>query len=802
MSIQRFLVVTLFLLVTSSLSAQTFRSAMRSADKEYEIHAFNLAIASYEQALLKRPNDTEALSKIADSYRHLNRLQDAHRYYQQAVRQSDVQGPTVLNHANVLKGLSRYDEAKQWYLLYARDYDAVAGNHYAESCDFAKAQVSNNAGYTVNPTTINTPTDEFGPTYVGQTRVIFNSSRTDLSTGFDGQARNHPFISAISADGTLAVPYLLNNGYQDAGNVGPVSYAPDGSQVVFTRNNFVDGTRKISTSGFNLILMLADVNPSGQWVNVRPFPYNGTDYSSGFGMFSTDGATIYFASNRPGGLGGYDIYKSTRVNGSWTQPENLGAVVNSPGDETTPSHDGTNLYFSSDWHNGLGGLDVFRAEERGGRFTQIYHLGSGINSARDDHGFIFDNGRNLGYVTSNRVGGTGNEDLYRVNRAAENMTIVVRDGSTNAPLPAALVDFTACGDRVYQTDANGRYVFSAVKGLNCSVVVGKDGYNSVSIPVVTGGGQAGGEIPVSLVKISESFQGNIIDYTSRRPINGVNVQIMNQATGTSMTVQSDPSGRYLTALQPYTTYAFQVTAPGYESLSFTLGTNDGNNRDLLGTISMLPASGGTAGQQPYPPNNTGGGSGSSATAVRSGFAVQLASLSKQPAPGQYNNLADAGQIYTQQVGGAYKVRLGVFTTRAQAEAARAAAKAKGYSGAFVVTEEGANLPVPATGGGAAANPNPAPANPFPADPNAGGVNYAPFMVQLGAYSSAASFDRNKAAQLGQVEQRSRGNLTLFLIGGLRSVNEARIVQSNARQAGYTGAFVVEERGTELVKVPN
>ena len=106
-----------------------------------------------------------------------------------------------------------------------------------------------------------------------------------------------------------------------------------------------------------------------------------------------------------------------------------------------------------------------RTKERGGRFTQIYHLGSGINSARDDHGFIFDNGRNLGYVTSNRVGGTGNEDLYRVSRAAENMTIVVRDGSTNAPLPAALVDFTACGDRVYQTDAGGRYVFSAVKGI-------------------------------------------------------------------------------------------------------------------------------------------------------------------------------------------------------------------------------------------------------------------------------------------------------------------------------------------------
>ena len=372
--------VLLLLAVAFPVNAQ-FRSEMRTANKEYELKAFNLAIESYKKALARRPSDVEALSRIADSYRMLNQMQTSHGYYQQAIRERRVTKETLLEHAHVLKSLGRYDEAKQWYLLYARDHDAVVGNHFAQSCDFALAQANADGGFTVQPITANSPVADFGPTMVTPTELVFNSSRT-AGGNFDGQANNKPYVAAIGPDGSLQQAFELRTGHTEAaGNVGPVSYSPDGRQVIFTRNNFTTGTRMVPEAGISMNLMIADINAEQQWVNVRPLPFNGTDISSGYGTFSADGNTIYFSSNRPEGYGGYDVYRVNRQGQSWEAvPENLGTVVNSVGDEITPFFDGASLFFSSNWHHGLGSYDVFRAEVVNGRPSTLYHMGSGINS--------------------------------------------------------------------------------------------------------------------------------------------------------------------------------------------------------------------------------------------------------------------------------------------------------------------------------------------------------------------------------------------------------------------------------------
>ena len=405
---------TLFLLVlmaaTLPVSAQ-FRRERKTANKEYELKAFNLAIESYKKALARRPADLESLSRIADSYRMLNQMQTAHTYYQEAVRDKKVEGSTVLEHAHVLKALGRYDEAKQWYLLYARDYDVVAGNHFAQSADFAKSQAGQDAGYTVQSISTNSPVSDYGASMPSPQQLVFNSARTAAGDGFEGQATNRPYVAAVGPDGNLQQAFALQTGYDDAnGNVGPVSYTADGRQVIFTRNNFTAGTRMIPEAGIIMSLMIADVNDQGNWLNPRPLPFNGTDYNSGFGTFSPDGNMIYFASNRPGGFGGYDIYRVRRQGAAWESvPENVGAVINSVGHELTPYYDGTSLFFSSDYHHGLGAYDVFRAEMDGGRPTTLYHMGVGINSDRDDLGFVYDPITATGYVTSNRIGGSGME---------------------------------------------------------------------------------------------------------------------------------------------------------------------------------------------------------------------------------------------------------------------------------------------------------------------------------------------------------------------------------------------------------
>jgi hypothetical protein len=478
------LLVFLLLAAALPVSAQ-FRSEMRTANKEYELNAYNLAIESYKKALARRPNNVEALSRIADSYRMLNQMQTAHSYYQQVVRERKVEAKTLLEHAHVLKALGRYDEAKQWYLLYARDHDQVVGNHFAQSCDFALRQISSEAGFVVQASSVNAPVADFGPSMPSPGQLVFNSARTVSGENFDGQARNRPFVAAVGPDGSLQEAYVLRTGYTDAaGNVGPVSYTPDGRQVIFTRNNFTSGTRMVPEAGISMNLMIADVNQDGAWVNPRPLPFNGTDFSTGYGTFSADGNAIYFASDRPEGYGGFDIYRASRQGQTWEAiPENLGTVVNSVGHEITPFFDGASLFFSSDWHHGLGTYDVFRAEMVDSRPQTLYHMGNGINSNRDDIGFIYDPIMSSGYVVSNRIGGSGQEDIYYVGRTNARKTLVVQSATDGAFLANAVVDMTACGGQQYQTDSGGRYVLQSTEGLNCDVIIGAPGYQSVRIPI-------------------------------------------------------------------------------------------------------------------------------------------------------------------------------------------------------------------------------------------------------------------------------------------------------------------------------
>ncbi len=779
-----FLLLSLALVFALPLQAQ-FRTAMRTADKEYELHAYNLAVASYQQALSSRPDDYDALSRIADSYRMLNQMTQANQYYTQAVRDKKATAQVKLQHAHVLKALGRYDEAKQWYLLYARDHDAIVGNHFAQSCDFAKSQLSSPPVFQATASPANSPTAEFGPSFAGQNQLVFNSARTDKGGTFDGQAKNYPFVAMVGAGGALQEPFLLRNGYNNtAGNVGPVSYSPDGSQVVFTRNNFVDGTRMIPGSGISLILMIAEVNPSGAWVNARPLPFNGSDFSTGFGTFAPDGQSIYFASDRPEGYGGFDIYRAEWQGNNWAMvPENLGTVINSTGDEITPFFDGVSLYFSSDWHHGMGSFDVFRTELVNGRPNNLFHMGNGINSSRDDYGFIYNPSSAIGYVVSNRIGGSGNEDLYRISPAGSSLSIVVRSATDNTPVANASLDFAACGDQAYLTDINGRYAFTAASGLNCEVVISKEGYLPQRLNLQITAANQSGELPVMLSKISDAYQGQIINAQTRQPIAGAQVRAINRGTGLPTQVGTDAQGTYAIAMQPYNTYDITISAPDYETLNFPLAMTDGANRNILGTLSLLPGQ-----NLPSPGSST---SPSNPSFNGSGFAVQLASLSQVPGQEAFSAIGDLGRVYTVNQGGSYKVRMGVFQTRAEAERAQAALKQRGYPGAFIVTDSGNIAANPAT---TTAPTAPTSSRPEPV------AGSGPYYVQLGAYATPRFFNATKAQALGTVVERQRGNLTLMLLNAGSHLETARNLQAQALGQGFDGAFIVVDQGGTLTKV--
>lgn len=763
-----------FMLLAAMLPAQSFRTLLNRANKAYEIHAYNVAINDYLLALEKRQDDVESLSKLADCYRHLNQFDEAKSYYGRATRIKGVAKETVLQYAQTLKGLGLYDEAKQWFLLYARDFDPAAGNLFAQSCDFAKSQMNVPSAYTITNEYINTSSSEFGPALFGNQSVVFSSARTDIqrSGQFQGKINNQLYMATIGNRGYLESPVFLKSSVKNEFNEGPIAYTADGTTVAYTKNNFVDGTRQIPSSGLELSIYLARISPNGDWADIRPFPFNGSDYSTGYPSFSPDGNTLYFASNRPDGFGGFDIYASYKVGQSWSAPENLGPVINSAGDEITPFFDGTSLFFASDWHQGLGGFDVFRAESTGNRWTRIFHLGNGVNTPRDDYGFVYDGFRNIGYLVSNRLGGRGAEDIYRLNRSADNIVLRVTNASDGSPIPAATVDFSACGENAYQTDANGVYTFQAVQGLNCRVTVLKDGYLSASFDLnSTGSSQR--EFSIALSRLGESYAGKIVNYTTRTPIEGVLVIANNRNTGAELQARTDRNGDYYLALSPYSSYSLRFSSPGYKELNFSVDTESGLDRSILGIISMLPVTG-APGMPDTDPNIP---SAPNQPNLQTGFAVQVAAIST-PALDQFAELASLGNVYYAEQAGRYKIRVGVFSTREEAENALRSAKAKGYPTSFIVKEDG--------GPGVVDGPTTPPAS-----ASKGGQ----YKVQLAAYSNPKNFDPSKVSGLGTIEERKKGKLTVKYVGGLATLADAQRVLSIAKSAGFDTAFiVVEENG--------
>lgn len=487
------LMAALFL-IGNSLSAQTTdNELLQRADKQYNLYAYNLALKTYQDALRNDPNNAYILGRIGDCHYQLNRPQEALSWYDKASASSTASAQTYMQYGRALMQTGDYVGAKKWFQYANQGGNAVTANHFVSMAEYALAASGKEALYQVrNEPGINTDAADYLPAFQGDA-VVFSSARNDKKRNtpgksaqdWSGSSNNQLFTARRNTNGMLHNLEFLRSDLENMYNEGPVSFSANGQRVAFCRNNFIDGARQVAERGVNLSLYTGEVK-NGQWTNVRPFPYNGSDYGTGFPCLSADGNTLWFASNDPNGsAGGWDIYVTTWENGNWTLPRNMGTPVNTPGNEVTPFMDGVNLYFASDWHKGFGGLDVFRTDLVNGVPTDVYHLGPGINSSRDDYGFIFDSRENIGYFTSNRPdgGSKGKEDIWQVRKRADEFVISVTD-ERQFPLAGAQIDFSACGAGTKQTDQTGKYAFNVTSGkADCYVTVRKEGYSAATAAI-------------------------------------------------------------------------------------------------------------------------------------------------------------------------------------------------------------------------------------------------------------------------------------------------------------------------------
>ncbi|MFN8353260.1 MAG: OmpA family protein [Spirosomataceae bacterium] len=255
----------------------------------------------------------------------------------------------------------------------------------------------------------------------------------------------------------------LNTKYHE----GPATFTPDGRRIIFTRNNFNNGSYRESSDKINKLKLYTADEQNGVWANIQELPFNSDEFSVGHPSMTKDGKVMYFVSDMPGGFGGTDVYSVTYDNGKWGQPVNLGKTVNSKGNEMFPFVDEYgNLYFSSDGHSGLGDLDIFFVEIRDVKpIGKIMNLGAPINSPKDDFGIITDGDRKTGYFSSNRKKGGADDDIYRFSRtgalyACRELTVAVSDAQTSTILDSAKVTITLKGGTKTPKEADKNNLFS------------------------------------------------------------------------------------------------------------------------------------------------------------------------------------------------------------------------------------------------------------------------------------------------------------------------------------------------------
>ncbi len=392
-----------------------------------QMQAYKKGIASYEKGFynvaikeFQKVKDIEETEKarlnylIAESYRLSNRWVETIPYYEQAFMSGLDNAEAKFHYAYALKTNGEYDKALAAFKAFAEAKSTDKILNERANREINTLRITDELRKRVSDVTfqnlksVNTEGAEFSPTIL-KGNLVFTASRKSkiYSNGL-------PFLgiykAKVSEDlGTFGDTELFSNEIFDAErNEGTPAFSPDGKTVIFARSN--SGKRRDLSPDVDLYI--SRLLPAGTWTEPRLVSASDSASWDGTPSFSRNGNTIYFASNRPGGSGGIDLYSvNMDASGRFGNPQNMGKTINTPGDEMFPfvSED-AKLYFASDGHPGLGKLDLFVAVRSGGT-TTIENMGLPYNSPADDFGINIDDSGNI-FFSSNRDGGVGDDDIY------------------------------------------------------------------------------------------------------------------------------------------------------------------------------------------------------------------------------------------------------------------------------------------------------------------------------------------------------------------------------------------------------
>ena len=496
-----FTLITLTFLSIVSLNAQD--NISKKADKQFSRLEFVKASESYKKLIDKGNASDYIVGQLAECYYNIFNTVEAEKWY--ATLAEDSTDPTILfRYSQMLKANGKYKLSNKWMLKFVELRPADnRSTTFMKDPNYLPKIISKGKRFNVQNLDINSEYSDFGGT-LNNNKLYITSSRNTVGLFDIGRWitqrisygwNNEPYLDVYSFDVSESGSYI-NEDYLDSNintkyHEGLASFDANGNMYL-TRESFYENEYVEDPESNNITSLLGIYKITRGDKNVVGLNINSVEYSVKNPSISADGKTLYFSSDMPGGFGNFDIYKGDiDEKGDINNIENLGQKVNTEGQEMFPFIANENtLYFSSDSQLGLGGLDVFFTKEVDGKWASARNVGIPVNSNADDFAFSINETSGEGFISSNRSGGKGSDDIYSIKRLVPIcdvlLTANVMDAKTKLGIDSATTSVSDKEGNIASSKTSsekGIAEFMLVCNETGKLIVSKEGYNSKIVDI-------------------------------------------------------------------------------------------------------------------------------------------------------------------------------------------------------------------------------------------------------------------------------------------------------------------------------
>ena len=465
-------------------------NSTKKADRLYDRLQFVKAAEEYLKLSDSELNSDYVITKLANCYYNLFETIEAEKWFKKIVNKNP-DAELIYKYSQMLKANGKYKESNLWMNKFSemKPYDSRAVS-FKNTPNYIDKIINKGKRFNIQNLKINSEYSDFGAT-IYKNKLYFVSSRNEKATSRNYGWNDEPFLDIFSStinDKGSHLPADLFDELNSKFHEGIVSFTPDGNTAYFTRESYYEDEYQkdsLNNTKYSQLYIYKATKLKDSWDTFESLEINDVNFSNKNPMVSPDGKHLYFSSNMPGGFGLYDLYKAEiKDDGSLGKVENLGQNINTEGQEAFPFVTGENmLYFSSDGHLGLGGLDVFYSKNVDDKWSNSKNVGIPVNSGADDFAFMIK--EENGYVSSNRTGGVGKDDIYALKKIRPLCDLlletVVLDSKTNNPIETALTsvsDGEGTINNSKTTNEKGLVEFMIECENEIKFVVSKEGYES------------------------------------------------------------------------------------------------------------------------------------------------------------------------------------------------------------------------------------------------------------------------------------------------------------------------------------